>query len=73
MTEYFAHTTQNHQKGSINLGNIGYHPNPFYRISNTLWLKQICPDAMELDEALYHITVLVDIAEQQASELKRLK
>jgi len=41
------------------------HPNPFYRITNTLWLKGINPNDMELDEALYHINVLIYIAQRQ--------
>jgi hypothetical protein len=46
------------------------HPNPFYRISNTLWMKQINPNEMEVDEALYHISILIYEAEQYEREIK---
>jgi len=49
-----------------------YHPNPFYRMANTLWLKQINPDNMQVDEALYHISIIVYIAEEETKTYKRL-
>jgi hypothetical protein len=47
------------------------HPNPFYRIANNLWLKQISSDRMEVDEALYHISVLVYVAQQEANAINK--
>jgi len=47
------------------------HPNPFYRIAGTLWLKQINPNEMEIDEALYHINMLIYVVEQYEKEMRK--